>query len=150
MPTVEKDIEINAPVDRIYQYWTEYERFPQFMENVKEVRRTGPDTTHWVVEAAGKTVEWDARTVTENQRRVAWMATGESGQSGEVRFTPLGNRTRVHVRMDYSLPSKLQETAASGLGIDERVVSRDLENFKQMVEDGSFGNAGSGYSSGTY
>ena len=137
MPTVEKDIEVDAPVDRTYRLWTEYERFPQFMENVKEVRRTGPDTTHWVVEAAGKTVEWDARTITENQRRVAWMATGESGQSGEVRFEPVGgNRTRVRVKMDYSLPSRAQEAAASGLGIDERVVARDLQNFKEMIEGG--------------
>lgn len=142
MPTVEKDIEINAPVERIYQAWTNYERFPEFMENVKEVRRTGPDMTHWVVEAAGKTVEWEARTVAEERRRVAWTAQGESGQSGEVRFTPMGaNRTRVDVRMDWNLDSKTQEKMASGLGIDDRIVARDLENFKEMVEGGRFGGA---------
>ena len=137
MPTVEENIEVEAPVERIYQAWTHYERFPQFMENVKEVRRTGPDMTHWVVETAGKTVEWEAKTITEERRRVAWMAQGESGQSGEVRFTPLGaNRTRIDVRMDWNLPSKMQEKVASGLGIDERAVHRDLENFKSMVEQG--------------
>jgi uncharacterized membrane protein len=139
MPTVEENIEVNAPVERIYQAWTEYERFPEFMQNVKEVRRTGPDMTHWVVEAAGKTVEWEARTVAEERRRVAWTAQGESGQSGEVRFTPLGaNRTRINVRMDWNLPSKTQQAVASGLGIDDRAVARDLENFKSMVEEGGF------------
>ena len=143
MPTVKKDIEVNAPVERIYQAWTNYERFPEFMQNVKEVRRTGPDMTHWVVEAAGKTVEWEARTLTEERRRVAWMAQGESGQSGEVRFTPLGaNRTRIDVKMDWNLDSKAQQALASGLGIDDRAVARDLENFKSMVEEGGFDKMG--------
>lgn len=138
MPSIEEDIVVNAPLDRVYQQWTDYERFPDFMENVKEVRRSGPDMTHWVVEAAGKTVEWDARTVTESQRRVAWTAQGESGQSGEVRFEPAGDRqTRVHVKLDYTLPSGVQEAVASGLGIDERAVKRDLRNFKTLLEEGA-------------
>lgn len=137
MPTVEQNIEVDAPVERVYREWTNYERFPEFMENVKEVRRTGPDLTHWVVEAAGRRVEWDARTITEERRRVAWTAQGEAGQSGEVRFTPVGaGRTRIDVRMDYNLPSKMQEAAASGFGIDERAVHRDLKNFKDLVEGG--------------
>lgn len=135
MPVVKKDIEVNAPIDRVYQFWTNYEQFPRFMEHVKEVRRLGADRTHWVAEAAGQKVEWDAQTITENNRRVAWRATGESGQSGEVRFEPLGaNRTRVKVEMDYSLPSAMKEKAASGLGIDDRAVANDLESFKNIIE----------------
>lgn len=135
MPTVEQDITVDAPVDRAYNLWTNYERFPEFMENVKEVRRTGPDMTHWVVETAGKKVEWDARIVAEMNRRVAWRATGESGQSGEVSFVPEGaNRTRVHVKMDYSLPSKTQEVVASALQLDDQAVREDLNNFKDLVE----------------
>lgn len=135
MPTVEEDIVVDAPIERVYREWTEYERFPRFMENVKEVRRTGPDSTHWVVEAAGQRIEWDARTLAEDRRRVSWTATGESGQSGEVRFEPVGpDQTRLKVRMDWSLPSSLQETVASALRIDERAVARDLGNFKDMIE----------------
>lgn len=135
MPHVEKDIEVNAPVEQVYQRWTNYEQFPSFMENVKEVRRIGPDMTHWVAEAAGQTIEWDARTTAENNRRVSWVATGESGQSGEVRFEPAGaGRTRVRVKMDYKLDSKLREAAASTLHIDDRIVANDLRNFKEMIE----------------
>lgn len=140
MPTVEKDIEVDAPVERVYQAWTNYERFPQFMENVKEVRRTGPDMTHWVAEAAGQKVEWDARTVTENNRRVAWTAQGQAGQSGEVRFEPLGTgKTRLRLRLDYKLESGAKETAAKSFGIDDRIVSEDLKNFKQMIEENRLG-----------
>lgn len=135
MPTVEEDIVVNAPIDRVYNEWTQYERFPAFMENVKEVRRTGPDMTHWVAEAAGQHIEWDARTIAESGRRVAWTAQGEAGQSGEVHFEQVDpQKTRIHVKMDYSLDSSIKEAAASTLGIDDRAVARDLENFKDMIE----------------
>lgn len=134
MPTVEQDIIVDASLERVYQEWTDYERFPLFMEHVKEVRKTGLDMTHWVAEAAGQTLEWDA-TVAEDQRRVSWTAQGEAGQSGEVKFEPVGaGRTRVRVKLDYSLPSHLQEAAASALGIDDHAVKHDLENFKAMIE----------------
>lgn len=137
MPTVEKDIEIEAPVEDVYRSWTRYESFPLFMSNIKEVRRTGPDMTHWVAQAAGTTVEWDARTIAEDRRRVAWTAQGESGQSGEVRFEPLGaDKTRLHLRMDYQLDSKLKEAAASILQVDDAIVTRDLHQFKEMLEEG--------------
>jgi len=135
MPTIEQDITVEAPVGRAFEVWTDYERFPEFMEHVKEVRRIGPDLTHWVVEAAGKKVEWDAKVTSEENRRVAWRAVGGSGQSGEVRFEPAGaNQTKVLVKLDYSLPSKTQEIAASALGIDDKAVKDDLESFKEIVE----------------
>ncbi len=138
MPAVEKDIEVDAPVDEVYAQWTRYESFPRFMSNIKEVRRTGDERTHWVAQAAGQTIEWDARTIAENGRRVAWTAEGESGQSGEVSFESIGpKRTKLHLRMNYRLPNKLQEGAAALFQIDDAIVSRDLHQFKEMIEKGT-------------
>ncbi|HVL47972.1 MAG TPA: SRPBCC family protein [Candidatus Thermoplasmatota archaeon] len=139
MPTVDKSIEVAAPVDRVYNLWTDFERFPSFMENVEEVRRTGPDATHWRVEAAGQTVEWDARTTAlEPNRRVAWQAVGGSGQSGEVRFEPVGaGKTRVSVKIDWALPSGVKQAVVDALGVDERLVERDLEAFRRLAESPS-------------
>lgn len=135
MPIVEQDIEVDAPVSDVYQRWTQYGRFPEFMSNIEEVRRLDGGRTHWTAKAAGQTIEWDARTLEENDRRVAWTAEGESGQSGEVRFERLGAaRTRIHVRMDYTLDNRLQQAAASALKIDDAIVARDLGQFKDMIE----------------
>lgn len=135
MASVEENIEVDAPLERVYRAWTDYERFPRFMANVKEVRRVGPDLTHWVVETAGRTVEWEARTIEEARRRVRWLAQGGSGQSGEVVFTPLDrDRTRIDVRFQYHLPSKVEEATADALGIDDRAVQRDLQRFREMIE----------------
>lgn len=137
MPTVDKSIDIDAPLDRVFTAWTNFENFPNFMENVKEVRRTGPDQTHWVVEAAGQTIEWDATTTVEERSRVAWKSRGESGQSGVVTFEDLGpTKTRVNVHIDYKLDSKIQEAGASMLGLDDNIVKNDLERFKGLIERG--------------
>ncbi|TCJ19832.1 hypothetical protein E0L93_02430 [Rubrobacter taiwanensis] len=60
---VEGSVEIEAPVEKVYDYWKNLENLPQFMSNVEEVRVTGENTTHWRVKGPfGKTVEWEART----------------------------------------------------------------------------------------
>ena len=146
MPAVKKTIEVNAPVDRVYEFWNNFENFPQFMERVDEVRITGPNTSHWVVDAPTQKVEWDA-TTTENVRnqRISWRASGESGQNGTVSFEPLGaDRTRVTVSIEYHLESGMQEKLASVFNIDDRMVQNDLNRFKETVEDRSSGKLPTG------
>jgi len=33
-----KTIKINAPVQEVFRFWANYENFPRFMANVREVR----------------------------------------------------------------------------------------------------------------
>ncbi len=46
---IDASIDVVAPVEKVYDYWSTLENLPQFMKNIEEVRQTGPDTTHWVV-----------------------------------------------------------------------------------------------------
>lgn len=138
MATVRKSIDVDAPVHRVYQLWTDFESFPGFMRHVQEVSRTGERTTHWKVEAPlGRFVEWDAETtVLEENRKVAWRATGDVGTSGEVRFQPHGGeRTTVEVDMEYHPPGgKLGEVAARIFENPARDVEKDLQRFKDLAE----------------
>jgi uncharacterized membrane protein len=43
---VHESIEIQAPLQDIFTYWSNLENFPQIMRNVEEVRVAG-DTSHW-------------------------------------------------------------------------------------------------------
>jgi uncharacterized membrane protein len=60
MASVEKSIEVNVPVRTVYNQWTQFEAFPQFMEGVEEVRQLDDKRLHWRATIAGKTEEWDA------------------------------------------------------------------------------------------
>ena len=69
MSTLQKSIDINAPVTSVYNQWTQFEEFPAFMEGVKEVRQMDDAHLHWCAEIAGKDVEWDAEPGLPSSRR---------------------------------------------------------------------------------
>lgn len=138
MPKVKKSIDVDAPVHRVYELWSDFESFPGFMEHVQEVRRTGDRTTHWKVTAPmGRHVEWDAETTAmDENRRVAWRASGDVGTSGNVRFQPHGSdRTTVEVDMEYHAPGgKAGDMAAKIFENPAKDVEEDLRRFKDLAE----------------
>lgn len=138
-------IEVEASLQDVFQYWSNFENFPNFMQNVEEVRMTGQDTSHWRVKGPlGKSVEFDAKTTEMNpERGIGWNTTeGEVMTSGEVRFeetTP--NRTRVDVTMNYANPpgAAVGEAVASILADPEESLNQNLANFARIVERGELG-----------
>jgi uncharacterized membrane protein len=82
---VHESIEVQAPVEDVFRYWSNFENFSRFMQNVEEVRMTGPDTSHWRVRGPlGMSVEFDARTTEmDPSRGIGWNTTeGEVMTSG--------------------------------------------------------------------
>jgi uncharacterized membrane protein len=137
---VEGNIEVQAPVQKVYEYWQNLENLPHFMSNVQEVRSTGPDTTHWVVKGPlGSTLEFDART-TQDQPNEAIGWNTEEGQvqtSGQVRFQELGpERTRIEVQMNYwdTPGGKAGEMASRVVANPKVMMEQDLRNFRDIIE----------------
>ena len=63
MERVEKSIEVKCPVRTVYNQWTQFEEFPQFMTGVKEVKQLDDTHMHWHAEIWGKDKEWDSEIV---------------------------------------------------------------------------------------
>ncbi len=42
---VHESIEVEAPFETVFRYWSNFENFPNFMQNVEEVRMTGENTS---------------------------------------------------------------------------------------------------------
>ena len=139
---VHESIEVQAPPQDVFQYWSNFQNFSEVMRNVEEVRMTGPDTSHWRVKGPlGKTVEFDARTTEASlERGIAWESVeGEVDTSGQVRFEEVATgRTRIDVTMNYADPpgGRLGEVAAEVISNPEREMREDLENFAERVERG--------------
>ena len=57
---VEKSVEVEAPVQRVYNQWTQFEQFPRVHGRVRHVKQLSDTTLHWVAKIAGVTREWDA------------------------------------------------------------------------------------------
>jgi uncharacterized membrane protein len=135
METIEKSIEVDAPVSTVYNQWTQFEDFPKFMEGVEEVHQLDDKRLHWKADVGGKTKEWDAEIFEQiPDHRVAWRSTTGAPNSGMVNFEPMGSgRTRVAVRMNYD-PEGLVENFGDFLGVVGRRVQGDLERFKQFIQ----------------
>ena len=137
---VEGSIEVEAPVQQVYEYWKTLENLPQFMTNVEDVRSTGPDTTHWRVKGPlGASLEFDARTTQdEDNEAIGWNTEdGEVQTSGQVRFQQVtDNRTRIEVQMNYwdAPGGKVGEFASRIVANPQIMVQQDLQNFKEIIE----------------
>ena len=142
---VHESVEVQAPVADVFAYWSNFENFPNFMQNIEEVLMTGEDTSHWRVKGPlGKSVEFDAKTTEmEPNRGIGWNTIdGQVMTSGEVRFEELlPDRTRVEVTMNYADPpgGKVGEAVAEAVSNPERIVREDLQNFSRIVERGELG-----------
>jgi uncharacterized membrane protein len=136
MEHVEKTIEVNRPVNTVYNQWTQFEDFPYFMEGVKEVRQLDDTHLHWRAEIWGKEKEWDAEiTEQEPDRRISWKSTSGAPNAGTVRFEPTGPQsTRVRLVMAYD-PKGAIESAGDALGIFSARVQHSIEDFKKFIEN---------------
>ncbi len=131
---VEKELVVNAPVDRVFQLWTDFERFPRFMHHVESVTQTGDNTYHWKAKLGGRDVEWDAKVVgMVPNRSVTWRSTSGAENAGAVNLAAQGNVTLMQVVIEYE-PSWFVGLVASVTGEMARSVEEDLDRFKRLAE----------------
>ena len=135
MTTLEKSVDVNAPVRTAYNQWTQFESFPNFMEGVDEVTQQTPTRTHWKTSIGGVTREFDAE-ITEQHpdERIAWHSVDGPTHAGVVTFHRLDDSTtRVHLQMEYA-PETLAEKAGAALGVVGHRIQGDLDRFKEFME----------------
>jgi len=136
METIEKSIEVEAPLNTVYNQWTQFEQFPRFMEGVQEVRQLDDKHLHWVAAVGGKKKEWDAEIVEQiPDERIAWRSTSGVPNAGVVYFRLKDqNHTLVTLQMNYE-PEGAVERAGDALGLLSRRVEGDLKRFRDFIQE---------------
>lgn len=135
MERIEKIIDVNCPVRMVYDQWTQFEEFPQFMADAYEVRQIDDTHVHWHARIRGKDKEWDAE-ITEQvpEDRISWKSPSGAPRAGTVRFEPLGSgATRVRLVMAYE-PEGPLESIGDAIGVIDSRVQHTVEKFKLYVE----------------
>jgi uncharacterized membrane protein len=105
--TIHKIINVAAPVEEFFAFWSDYQNFPRFMSNVRDVKLTGEKRSHWIVAGpAGAAVEWDAviTNYVPNQS-FGWKTESASPiqHAGIVKFEPNSDgSTRNDIKMSYN------------------------------------------------
>ncbi len=135
MAKVEKSIDVNAPIDAVYNQWTQFEEYPRFMEGVQEVHQIDDARLTWTAEVGGRRKEWYAKIIRQVPDEViAWESEGGVMNNGVVTFHRKGpDRTEVDLAMEYE-PEDFVEQVGDKLGFMGRQVQGDLERFKEFIE----------------
>jgi uncharacterized membrane protein len=131
---VQQDIDIGVPLSTVYNEWTQFEKWPEFMHRLTSASQE--DETHVAFKAKiwGKTKEFKAEIVEQRpDERIEWRVVDGISHTGVVSFHELAPRlTRVEVSLDLE-PGSLLEKAARGMRFVKRAVRADLARFKAHV-----------------
>jgi uncharacterized membrane protein len=137
---IQKTLYIEAPLDQVYAFWSNYENFPLFMSHVREVEDLGDGRSHWRVSGPGGVpIEWNATLTQQTPNEViAWRSEGGSmlENAGIIRFGTSGTGTRVDLRFCYHPPAGgAGQAVAELLGSDPRAkLNEDLGRMKSLLE----------------
>ena len=136
---VESSVEIEAPVEKVYDYWKTLENLPQFMTNVEEIRPTGPDTTHLGGQGsfggqARVRCKDDPEQAQRGNRVEHRERPGSDFGAGAFRRWMRLHRRRGPDELLGRAGGKASEVASRIVANPELMVQQDLRNLKDILE----------------
>lgn len=132
-----EEIDIGAPLKVVYNQWTQFADFPDFMKKLEHAEQDDEDET---------TVEWKAQVFWSHRRwegtieemepdqYITWRSQGDKGHvDGTVSFHELGPRlTRVLVVLEY-YPQGFMERTGNIWRAQGRRARLELKHFRRHV-----------------
>jgi uncharacterized membrane protein len=136
---------VQAGARELYAMWRNVESAPAWQEQIAQVVATGEQTSHWVMRAGEKTIEWDSEILADEPgKRIAWRSIGgESENAGEVIFEEAsgGRGTMVTVLQEFRM-GKLTSAWETFVGRNpKQAVIENLRHFKALAEAGEIPRA---------
>ncbi|MCY1022150.1 MULTISPECIES: type II toxin-antitoxin system RatA family toxin [Pyxidicoccus] len=139
MPGATRTIVINAPVEKVFDVITQYDRYPEFLPEVKEVRAANRQGNtlelHYKVDVV-KTIRYSIRVTEERPRRMAWsFIEGEmmKDNKGSWVLEPEGEgKTRATYNVEMALGLLVPKAVVNAL-VDTSL-PKMLEAFKRRAE----------------
>ena len=135
---------VNAPAEKTYEMWRNFENLPRFMAHLDSVRVLDRNHSEWVARGPlNREFRWSAEiTEDEPNRRIEWRSLPDSEilTVGSVTFRPdpQGRGTFVRAHVQYMNPGGTAGRALAALvgKHPQFMVREDLRRFKALVETG--------------
>ena len=139
MPGATRSIVINAPVEKVFDIIVQYEKYKEFLSEVKDVRTSGRQgnevNVHYKVDVM-KTVSYTIRSKEERPNRVSWtFVDGEfmKDNKGSWVLEPAGEgKTKATYNVEMSFGLLVPKTVVNALA--ETSLPKMLEAFKRRAE----------------
>jgi uncharacterized membrane protein len=135
MAKIEKSIDVDVPIRTVYNQWTQFEDFPEFMEGVLEIKQLDDKRLLWRANVGGREKTWEAE-ITEQvpDDRIAWRSRDGAPNAGVVTFHRLADtKTRLMLQLEYA-PEGAVEQLGDWVGVVTHRVQGDLKRFKEHIE----------------
>lgn len=146
---LEKSVQVGRSVGDVYRAWSHFDRLPQFISFVKDVRVFG-DRSHWSVNINGKSFDWDAEVVQRiPNESIGWKSVTGPKHTGRIHFSSIGDQAMVHVTMNYAPPLGRLGGMVPVEDSLESYIEQGLREFKYSME-GTGTESIHGQATGTY
>jgi len=130
-----EEIDVGAPIDVVYNQWTQFQDFSGFMKKVESVDQKEDTEVSFKAQVLWSHRTWKAQIVDQvPNERIVWKSSGEKGKvDGAVTFHELApDLTRVLVVLEYH-PQGLFERTGNMWRAQGRRVRLELKHFRRHV-----------------
>jgi len=130
-----EEIDIGAPIDIVYNQWTQLQDFSGFMKKVESVDQEEDEQVSFEAQVLWSHRTWKATIVDQvPEKHIVWRSSGQKGHvDGAVTFHELApDLTRVLVVLEYH-PQGLFERTGNLWRAQGRRVRLELKHFRRHV-----------------
>jgi ribosome-associated toxin RatA of RatAB toxin-antitoxin module len=139
MPAASRSVVFNAPLEKCFAVISDYEKYPEFLPEVKRIRTTnrkGAEVdVHYEAEIV-KTIKYAVRMKEEKPSKVSWsFIDGEfmKDNKGGWQLEPAGEgKTKGTYTIEVTLGALVPKSIVTAL-VDTQL-PKLLENFKRRIE----------------
>jgi uncharacterized membrane protein len=135
LTNIVETFDIGAPLRLVYDQWTQYEDFPNFMKKVEHVERPEEEKSNWKAQIFWSHRAWEATTLEQvPDDHIVWRSKGAKGYvDGAVSFSELApNLTRICLVMEYH-PQGLFEHTGNLWRAQGRRARLEFKHFRRHV-----------------
>ena len=131
-------VEVDAPIDLIWNLWSDLEQMPRWMKWIEsvDILEDNPDLSRWKLASGSFQFSWLSRILKLVPHQIIqWESVDGLPNRGAVRFYDRHSYSIVKLTVAYSIPGilgKLMDNLFLGR-IVESTIQADLERFKEYT-----------------
>ena len=135
LTNIVEEIDVGAPVHVVYDQWTRFQDFSNFMKKVDSVQQEQDEQVTFKAQVLWSHRQWKAKIVDQvPDKHIVWTSTGDKGKvDGAVTFHELApDLTRVLVVLEYHQQGLFERTGNLWRAQGRRV-RLELKHFRRHV-----------------
>lgn len=131
-------VEVDAPIDLVWQLWSDLEQMPRWMKWIESVKilEDDPELSRWKLNAGGLEFSWLSRILKMVPHQIIeWQSVDGLPNRGAIRFYDRKNSSIVKLTVAYAIPGilgKLMDNLFLGRAV-ESTIQADLERFRDYA-----------------